>query len=763
MWSDGPRVRPLLYPLGVFVAWTLTSFLCHECAKFFLVSTEKDVRHVYTDTVSYLHIFSSCVLTSMQCIMCFATLRLSHVTSGHQVALLVITHVLSTLATNYSMTYIEASSVFAIKLLEPVTMAVAHYVIIEASLNVETVVSIPVIIAGTFIFTGTSSVESVGTSSMESAGTSSVESAHRYGVMLALTSNVLLTARNITLKQIQVKDTIVFNSPLYFTCLLLAQTGVLAMVAWIHADDAFPVSLTLVYGALVASGVCHVVYNYISTCVVLKVMNVVSHSVANIFKRLIVVLLLYGWGRRQATWFNFLGLLVATLGLAIYVRGKTRKPPHISSSATSEGIFLKNIQWLKSRKMFWMVMVCCCIVTTIMHTSMLSRPFIFKPETGTGEPEEFLSLRLLQRPLETNTRAVTLRKTHDLVNEIQRVLINLLTDVIGNASHVMLMEIATYENKGDPAITAGEVMLLRKMNKRIVYYCETFKCKRPEEMALARNISRRYDVTDLVILMQGGGNLVGYPFVDTVRESILNQFPTHRAILLSQSIWLHPGSEDSLANSSRIYSNRSSLYMFIRDRQSLEIARTHFHGVHLILAPDMAFGLGSMPRVMPPYYDILWLQRTDNETSHYALPTFPPHVSVMVSDWRREWTSNIGSRDLETSFIIAQSGLDFLQRGRVVVTDRLHGHILSTLMDIPHVLIDNPPYFKLSSFDRTWTAGLDNTRLVHDGQEALNEALLMLEKYNATLPIVGPIDMNAFPAITTTTRRTKVQFARKKH
>jgi exopolysaccharide biosynthesis predicted pyruvyltransferase EpsI len=47
-------------------------------------------------------------------------------------------------------------------------------------------------------------------------------------------------------------------------------------------------------------------------------------------------------------------------------------------------------------------------------------------------------------------------------------------------------------------------------------------------------------------------------------------------------------------------------------------------------------------------------------------------------------------------------GCRLLSRGRAVLTDRLHGHLLSLLLDIPHVLLDDR-YGKLRSFYGTWT------------------------------------------------------------
>src|SRR3546814_1476442 len=47
-------------------------------------------------------------------------------------------------------------------------------------------------------------------------------------------------------------------------------------------------------------------------------------------------------------------------------------------------------------------------------------------------------------------------------------------------------------------------------------------------------------------------------------------------------------------------------------------------------------------------------------------------------------------------------GISMLSQGRVIVTDRLHAHILSLLLDIPPVVLDNM-YGKVSVFAAQWT------------------------------------------------------------
>jgi pyruvyl transferase EpsO len=52
-----------------------------------------------------------------------------------------------------------------------------------------------------------------------------------------------------------------------------------------------------------------------------------------------------------------------------------------------------------------------------------------------------------------------------------------------------------------------------------------------------------------------------------------------------------------------------------------------------------------------------------------------------------------------------RAGVRLLSRARVVVTDRLHGHVLCVLLGIPHVALDNS-YGKVRSLLDTWTGGL---------------------------------------------------------
>ena len=356
-----------------------------------------------------------------------------------------------------------------------------------------------------------------------------------------------------------------------------------------------------------------------------------------------------------------------------------------------------------------------------------------------AENKKFLTKRLVDFPTETDFLAKQLRDTKSIVAENQRIHENVLRDLIGNARHVMLFEIATYENKGDPAITVGETLLFRKMNLTMVYYCSTWKCT-DAAMKHAKKIEEKYAKGDLVVFMQGGGNLVGYHSADFIRERVLNTFPDRLKILFSQSIWLHKNSAKDLKSCEKIYSNRPNFVLYSRDRQTLRIAQEHFKGIKHILMPDMVWNIGMVPRQLPPAFDVLWLKRGDGESPNYETTELLKNANFTyhVADYYLKYTSNKGATELETSFLIASTGLQFLQRGRVLITDRLHGHILSSLMNIPHVLFDNPPFHKLSSFHKSWTFSQNNVVIVNNKEQAVIEAQKLLQRFHKVLPKVGP-------------------------
>jgi exopolysaccharide biosynthesis predicted pyruvyltransferase EpsI len=291
-----------------------------------------------------------------------------------------------------------------------------------------------------------------------------------------------------------------------------------------------------------------------------------------------------------------------------------------------------------------------------------------------------------------------------------------------------------YQNVGDHAIWLGQRELLRRLNVSLVYAAgrSTFS-----EATLRARMPRG------TILLQGGGNfgdLWGRPLC----EKILPMFPTYRVVQLPQSIcFLDP---KNLERTKSVIRRHPNFALMVRDQKSFEIAAQHLDTA-LALCPDLAIGLGPLPRVRKPIIDVLWLGRDDRESAERFMPALPPnHESAdwgMVRDGFarkaalkliRAWQGlspqalRIAVK-LSTFDAIAwrrlRFGLRLLEKARVVVTNRLHGHILSLLSATPHILIGDR-YGKIESFYRTWTQSVASARFVNSGEEAINAATQML-------------------------------------
>ncbi|XP_067681570.1 uncharacterized protein [Haliotis asinina] len=630
-------------------------------------------------------------------------------------------HAIGMLSTNYSMSLIHASSTFAVKMLQPITSAVIQWMIFAVPLSVSTVISLPIIVTGTIIFTGNPLQDAI----------------LSQGLIWALISNIALVFRNVALKKLFENGQQLTQRSKHITLISICTSGVGLLILFEFGDTEH----FLAVSCAVLSAIANVAYTYLSVSVVLKSVSVITHAILNIMKRAFVVILLCVFAQKHVGVANWAGLAVAAVG--VYVYSAEKKPEKIISMDERQGGMYKTaIEILAgvSGLLLLSFTISSCSsfdessIIQVYNQDIRSHNASAMDYKSTPANAEFLKWRLVDHPTDTDQMSPVMTSRDDVINEAQRIHMNLFKDLIGGCKHAMLFDVADYENKGDPAIAMGEISLLRRLDIQLVYYCVSSKCT-AKAIETAFEESKRYTKDDLIILLQGGGNLFSYERADAVRQRVISKFPNHRIILFPQSIWFRFG-DTKRHQLASMYNRHGNLTVLVRDRLSLQRATSVFTRANIILAPDMAFQIGPVSRFMPPSFDVLWLRRRDSETTGYDLPDFPANVSVRVSDWLHWPTPRDGS-SMETAFHIATNGLLFLQRGRVVITDRLHGHILSILLGIPHVIMDNN-YQKVSSYRQTWTRGVEFVKLAKTSYQALDMAMGLLQKYNSTLPdIVG--------------------------
>jgi pyruvyl transferase EpsO len=233
-----------------------------------------------------------------------------------------------------------------------------------------------------------------------------------------------------------------------------------------------------------------------------------------------------------------------------------------------------------------------------------------------------------------------------------------------------------------------------------------------------------------------------------LRKRVLKDFPNNKAVVLPQLV-SGPESETLKRWSGEM--GQTDLTFFAAGRKSEALLKRQFDAARVVLAADAAFLLNERPRPAKPLYDIIWVARTDEERSDeeteaaarlssqgaekFELPRFPDGIdinlvvkqrppTVLLTDWHSLFFENEQARlairrlefDARSEVYVARA-LHLLSLGHVVITDRVHAHVLCLLLHVPHVLIDTASG-KNADFNATWTAGSPLVKLVHSPAEA---------------------------------------------
>lgn len=332
-----------------------------------------------------------------------------------------------------------------------------------------------------------------------------------------------------------------------------------------------------------------------------------------------------------------------------------------------------------------------------------------------------------------------------LITQLRQRAIDVVGSVIPPGRPVALLDFPRHWNVGDSAIWLGEIDCLSACGipARDVRY--TCAISNYEEAALRRAIG-----DDGVILLHGGGNFGDlWNTHQRFRETVVQAFPANAIVMLPQS--MHYADPANLTRTTRVFNAHRALTILVRDEETLHIAQREFRAsVHL--CPDLAFCLGPLPRAGRADRPIVYLARKDKESRLHdagnaddpvvscdwpsvnaspawrlgdAVTSFGSHHSrfrrAVPAEWRQAARRRIYDSMTRNRVRI---GCELLAHGRAVVTDRLHAHILSVLMGVPNVILDNS-YGKLSHFHAAWTAGSALTRTAATPTEAFAIARAM--------------------------------------
>lgn len=317
--------------------------------------------------------------------------------------------------------------------------------------------------------------------------------------------------------------------------------------------------------------------------------------------------------------------------------------------------------------------------------------------------------------------------TH-IVEKLKNRIDELLPPALGKSPEkLFILDAPDHENVGDQAILLGELAFLRRNFPETRLGIASFLTYNPA-------LDKAIESAD-VIAIHGGGNFGDiWPSHHQFRLHVFRRFADKKIIQFPQSI--HFSDPDILEETRRVIGACKNFTLVVRDTNSYAYASKHFD-CHILLSPDMAFSLG---RIVPPapHKDFYCLLRTDKEVleekkEKLSVAFTSAGASYEIGDWLqlgpklfnphpymrklsktplRGWVAKAGLAGFES---FAQKRMDYgislLSRGRTVVTDRLHGHIITTLLDKPHYVFDSYDG-KVHSLHSTWLTEDKNSHLV---------------------------------------------------
>lgn len=320
-----------------------------------------------------------------------------------------------------------------------------------------------------------------------------------------------------------------------------------------------------------------------------------------------------------------------------------------------------------------------------------------------------------------------------------------LRGVVGESRNVALVDAPNQRNVGDSLIWAGEMAYLAKIGARIKYVADM----KSFDPAVLRRL-----MPSGVVLLHGGGNFgdlwMGHQHL---REQVASHLPDYPIVQLPQSIHFRDRARASAANAT--LARHPDFQVLIRDSQSLEMSHEMLPDLRTSFCYDMALGWEAPLAAPADAQSVLVLARSDKEASsglRGVTSQWLEDRAIEIADWYPRglrsplWKSAralsrvhhqyararrraiprlpVGSPDRASARVntwinelnIASASALFEHRD-LVVTDRLHAHVLAALMGLTHVALDNS-YRKVSTIFNDYTGAFSSAHYAANLSEA---------------------------------------------
>lgn len=257
---------------------------------------------------------------------------------------------------------------------------------------------------------------------------------------------------------------------------------------------------------------------------------------------------------------------------------------------------------------------------------------------------------------------------------------------LGDSKKIFYMMLPTHGNIGDQAIAVATLKMLEDQfsDYKIVTIND-------DEIYSSINAIKEVISPRDLIFIHGGGNMGDlYLTAERQRLCIVKNFPNNKIISMTQTAFFSDSNQGrrQLARSRKIYNSHEDLILFAREKKTFDFMKSNFDNAHVKLIPDIVFYLyNPNNKIKGRRNFITTCLRSDEE----SILSSPHEVIDCISKIDKEMfiydtyvarqISNNIDRVLEVRSLMNQ-----FRRSKIVVTDRMHGMVLSAITGTPCIV-----------------------------------------------------------------------------
>lgn len=308
-----------------------------------------------------------------------------------------------------------------------------------------------------------------------------------------------------------------------------------------------------------------------------------------------------------------------------------------------------------------------------------------------------------------------------------------------NIKRIFIFFIPEWGNIGDHAIVLAERLFLAR-------YCSDYQLVAIEQ-DLDRSVAKylgnavRHS-NNLIVTVHGGGFLGNLWIAPTYfTKNIFNNFPKNRIVFFPNTVFFEQKRSVSqeILQTKKDFLSHPDCHIFIRDK-SINFLRTHIVGSNFLRAyscPDIVLSL-NYSKAEFERVGVLFCFRSDkekicdNQSISILKDEFAKRkIEIKITDTVQPYNIVSSCREYEVEKKLCE-----FQRARLVVTDRLHGMIFSTITGTPCIALNNSSG-KVEGVWSLWLKEFSYIRFANNCEEAKNtiDELLFLggQDYNPSV------------------------------